>query len=158
MEIKIKLHKGGIIPTKATDGSAGYDVYLPDYVIVEEGRQVLPLNFSLEIPKGYAATIEPRSGFSAKGMEGFHTLKLGHKDDNGSSRFDCDVLHGLIDSDYRGIVGVIVNNHGCKFQLHCGTRIAQMVIRKVEDITFAEIGSLTETTRGEGGFGHTKAL
>lgn len=156
MNINIKLHEGGIIPSRQTAGSAGYDVYLPAETKVNAGRQVLPLAFSLEVPEGYAATIEPRSGFSAKGMEGY--VWLNGEDSIGHGRFDCDVLHGLIDSDYRGIVGVIVNNHGRTFYLPKGTRIAQMVIRKVEEVEFTEVATLSNTERADGGFGHTQAI
>lgn len=86
-------------------------------------------------------------------MEGYTSLIPGDK--TGYGRFDCDVLHGLIDSDYRGVVGVIVNNHGRAFRLPERTRIAQMVIRKVEDVEFTEVAQLSHTERENGGFGHS---
>lgn len=69
IEVKILLEDGGIMPKKATPGSAAYDVYLPEDVVVEVGRKAVPLNFRIELPDGYEAMIEPRSGFSSKGME-----------------------------------------------------------------------------------------
>lgn len=147
MNIKIKLEPGGIMPTKATPGAAAYDVYAPANYEVTVGRSVMPLNFRLEIPAGYEAMIEPRSGFSSKGMEG----RIGF----GRYRFDADVLPGKIDSDYRGVIGVIIRNADEEFTLQAGTRIAQMTIRKVEDVTFTECAELSETDRGSGGFGHT---
>lgn len=159
MNIKItKLNDLAIIPAKATEGAAAYDVYTPTPFNVQLGRQIIPLGFAIELPKGYQAQIEPRSGFSSKGMEGqcykqseyFDTPKLTSK------RFDADVIVGKIDSDYRGNVGVIINNRsGELFTIPAGTRIAQMTIQKVEDILFDEVDSLTPTERGVGGFGST---
>lgn len=61
INVKIKLEDGGILPTKGTPGSAAYDVYLPCDYTIKEGRQMLPLNFRMEMPDGYEAMIEPRS-------------------------------------------------------------------------------------------------
>ena len=132
-------------PKQATEQSAGYDVYLPANTEVKPGRQVIPLNFSLEISRGYEAKIEPRSGFSSKGMEGAD-----------GRRHDADVITGKVDADYRGIVGVIVDNHeGGAFWLSAGLRIAQMTFYKAEKVTFVPSERLSETKRGNGGFGHS---
>lgn len=160
MEVKIKLN-GGIMPKKATDGSAAYDLYVPDDVIFTRGiRKVIDLKFSMEIPKGYAATIQPRSGFSAKGMEVevFDTYPF---DDEVTEekRIDADVIRGLIDSDYRGSVGVIIkiNEMHDEIRFKKGTRIAQMQIVEVPQVELVEVEELSDTDRGEGGFGHTGA-
>ena len=149
MEVKIKLN-GGIMPKKATAGAAAYDLYVPEDVEIKGGRQVISLGFSMELPHGYAATIQPRSGFSAKGMAidvcGYATT------------IDADVIRGLIDEDYRGNVGVIINTRD---RIHYppvirqGTRIAQMQIVEVPQVDLVEVDALSETSRGEGGFGHT---
>lgn len=70
-------------------------------------------------------------------------------------RFDCDVLTGKVDSDYRGEIGIIVNNHDRAFWLEGGTRIAQMTMRKVEEPRFKVVQELSESERGECGFGST---
>jgi dUTP pyrophosphatase len=70
-------------------------------------------------------------------------------------RFNCDVIQGKIDSDYRGCVGVIVHNQDIGFEMWRGTRIAQLTIYKVEDAEFEVVDELTETDRGHGGFGST---
>ena len=70
-------------------------------------------------------------------------------------RFDCDVIQGKIDSDYRGCLGVIVDNKDVEFRIMRGTRIAQLTFYKVEDVTFEEVEELTQTERGDGGFGST---
>ncbi len=146
MEIKIKkLAEDAVIPTAATEGSGAYDLYCPIMVMIPANkRAIIPLKFAMEIPKGYVADIRPRSGYSAKGFA-----------DNFGSRVDCDVILGTIDSDYRGEVGVILANKGPQFIIGKGQRIAQMLIHKAEQVTFAEVDNLSETTRGEGGFGHS---
>lgn len=159
INVKINLENGGVTPTKGTPGAAAYDVYLPcDYTIVS-GRQILPLNFRMELPDGYEAMIEPRSGFSSKGMEGclslWYNSERGEYTIRGLGRFDCDVIPGKIDADYRGVVGVIINNRSSEFVIRKGTRIAQMTIRKVEKANFVLTDVLSSTERGDGGFGHT---
>lgn len=145
MKIKIKLNKDAIMPAKATDGSAAYDVYIPKDSSIVPGRQIVSLDFSIELPLNYEAKIEPRSGFSSKGME--DSLKI---------RRNADVIQGKIDSDYRGIVGVIIKSDENKeFILSKGTRIAQMTFYKVETADFETTNNLSETERGSGGFGHT---
>lgn len=161
-QIKIKLN-GGIMPKKATEGAAAYDLYVPEDVTLIGWRQVVNLRFSIELPKGYAATIQPRSGFSAKGIEVEEQFTL----DDGSIRtetvrVDGDVVRGLVDADYRGEVGVILhfmslytNNEQFRYTIKKGTRIAQMQIVEVPQIDLVEVDELTDTDRGEGGFGST---
>lgn len=148
--IKFKrLSEDAIIPKKATDGSIAFDVYVPKDIVIEKGRQVIPLEFAIELPIGYEAKIEARSGFSLKGMEGIS--------ENGPTRFDADVITGKIDSDYRGNVGVIINSiEERRFYIKRGTRIAQMTIyHSAPDWEFVEVEELSETERDKGGFGHS---
>lgn len=159
MDLKIrKISDRAYIPRRATEGAAAYDVYLPKDLVLHNGRHVIPLDFALEIPKGYCAEIQPRSGYASKGMVGHDYSFPAHgvlliKDSQ--ARYDADVQYGLIDSDYRGCVGVIINNHGIPFALRRGERIAQMLIRKVEEVNFIETTQLSDTERADGGFGHT---
>lgn len=150
MKVKIEKTMDVPFPKRATDGAAAYDVYAAQNELVLHGRQVITLGFGMEIPKGYEAKIEPRSGYSSKGFAGFEDMDFKEE-----RRYDCDVIVGKIDSDYRGVVGVIVNNRDKGFFIRKGQRIAQMTFYKVEDVEF-EIGQLSETQRGIGGFGHTK--
>ena len=149
MEVKIKkLHPDAVIPKKGTEGSAGYDVYLPREYKLYKGRNVLLLDLSIELPYGYEAKIEARSGFSAKGIEGMSIFSDEVK------RFDADVITGKVDADYRGNMGVIIYSKEC-FRIKKWTRIAQLTIYKVEDSSFKEVEELSETERSKGGFGHT---
>ena len=171
MEVKIVKNEGALVPKKATKGAAAYDVYLPEDVIIKKGRQIVSLNLVMEVPEGYEAKIEPRSGFSSKGMEGYHVFP-GTKEpvnmyfapeeigamywSDTAERFDADVIVGKIDSDYRGEIGVIIKSCSDRmFGLKKGTRIAQLTIYKVETVEFKAFEKLSDTERGDGGFGHT---
>ena len=143
------------MPKKATIGAAAYDLYVPEDVEIKGGRQIISMGFSMELPHGYAATIQPRSGFSSKGIE----VKVLSNDGEWTDyRLDSDVKRGLIDEDYRGNVGVILMTREYTYArtiLKKGTRIAQMQIIEVPQVELIEAEELSDTDRGEGGFGHT---
>lgn len=161
-KVKIKLN-GGIMPTKGSEYAAAYDVYVPEDVVLKHGRQVVDLKFQMELPHGYAAIIQPRSGFASKGMECFF------KRDEGQGkafsfiaryRLDADVIVGLVDEDYRGSVGVLVKvseplSVNDVATIEKGTRIAQMRIVKVHESEIAEVTELDMTNDRGGGYGHT---
>lgn len=173
MEIKIKkLREDAILPSKKTDGAIGYDLSVPADICIEHPRQVVPLGFAIELPEYIEAKIEARSGFSSKGIEGFALLKevANNKSYNAiseeqlwrridkSERFNADVLTGKIDPDYRGEVGVIIRNNQPEksFLIQKGTRIAQMTFYPTFPVDdFEIVDELSETERGDGGFGHT---
>lgn len=160
-----KLHPGAIIPKKATPGSAAYDLYVPEDFIVKKGRQVIPLGFAMEMEPGHEALVDPRSGFSTKGMEGYRVeyIMTNHGYDlekipsvcEYPQRFDCDVIEGKIDADYRDGVGVIIINRSpYDFVVKAGTRIAQLTVHKVETVEWEEVDELSPSER-DGGFGST---
>lgn len=172
LKIKIKkLRDDAVIPRKATDKAIGYDLFVPCDICIEHTRQVISLGFAIELPDGYEAKIEPRSGFSSKGIEGFALMNVtpdGRRPYNlisdnlwqridKSERFNADVLVGKIDPDYRGEVGVIIHNSEPSkyFLIAKGTRIAQMTIYKTEAAEFEPTDELSDTDRGAGGFGST---
>ena len=151
MIVKIKkLSDDAIVPVKATDGSAAYDLFAPCDMLIKPGRQVVDLRIAIELPLGYEAKIEPRSGYSAKGFAG-----AAASDMEPDMRFDCDVIVGKIDSDYRGPIGVIVCNRDKAFFIKRGQRIAQLTIYSVGIADFVECAELSDTERSIGGFGHT---
>lgn len=139
MKLKIKLHSDGYAPTRATDGSAAMDLRARGYHDLMPGaRALIPCGIFVEIPPGYVGQVCPRSG---------HTLKLG-----------VTVLNapGLIDSDYRGEVGVILANFGHdSLMIMPGDRIAQLMITPVVTCDIVTVDELSETQRGAGGFGST---
>jgi dUTP pyrophosphatase len=129
------------LPAYATEGSAGMDIFaMPDDKIIIKPNETLliPTGLSIELPVGFEAQIRPRSGLAIKNNIGILNSP------------------GTIDSDYRGEVKIIVTNFGkTEFTINKGDRIAQMVINKYERISWQLADELADTTRGEGGFGHT---
>lgn len=153
MKIKL-LSPNAKMPTKGSEQAAGYDLYVPKDTIINPGRNIIPIDIAIALWLGYEAQIRPRSGFSAKGFEGYIITDSGHEET--PKRFDCDVLIGTIDSDYRGNVGVIVNSHETKpFLVAASTRIAQMVIEKHWSGELVTVNELDNTERGEGGYNST---
>lgn len=161
MNVKFKLlREGAVLPCKQTAGAIGYDLVVPeDTIIYGKRRQVIRLGFAMELPNNVEAKIEPRSGFSAKGIEGYVVNGDGIKFTNvalqASKITGADVLVGKIDPDYRGEVGVIIRNDGIPFIIEKGTRIAQMTFYQVPEVTLEVCDKLSETERGDGGYGHT---
>lgn len=160
-----KLRDDAVLPQKATPLSVGYDVYTCEDVVVNEKRMVISLGFALEMPEGVEAKIEPRSGFSAKGIEGYAVMDISDgiriaeagvwQRIDELDRFNADVVVGKIDPDFRGEVGVIVKNDDKPFLVKKGTRIAQMTFYRTYSPTIEEVDVLTKTMRDGGGFGST---
>lgn len=130
-------------PSYETDGSAGVDLRanIEDSIVLHTfERMLIPTGLFMEIPEGYEGQVRPRSGLAIK--HGITVLNT----------------PGTVDSDYRGEVCVIlINLSQDQYVIKNGERIAQMVFSKVEKAAFAEVRELSETERGDGGFGHTGA-
>ena len=142
--VRIKrLSEDALIPLRATDGAACFDLYTPREVAIKKGRNLVDLDLAIELPAGTYAEIRPRSGFSAKGFEDVH-----------GCRKDADVLHGCIDEDFRGNIKVIVKSEDY-FVIAKGTRIAQMLIANYLPAELEEVEELSSTDRGAGGIGST---
>ncbi|MAQ69830.1 MAG: dUTP diphosphatase [Flavobacteriales bacterium] len=128
-------------PTHKTPGSSGVDICAnieKDIVLKPGGRTAVPTGVFLEIPMGFEIQVRPRSGLALK--HGITVLNS----------------PGTIDSDYRGEILVILVNHSRDpFVIQNGDRVAQLVLAKVEKITWHNIDNLTKTQRGTGGFGST---
>ena len=130
------------LPHYATEGSAGLDMRacIDEPLAVEPGDTVLvPSGIAIHIgDAGLAAVLLPRSGLGHK-----HGLVLGN-------------LTGLIDSDYQGQVFISIWNRGQKrYDIEPGERIAQMVFVPIEQVTFDVVETFDDSSRGEGGFGHS---
>lgn len=129
------------IPFYATKGSSGVDLYADveaDVVISPGEIKLIPCGIYIELPEGYEAEIRPRSGLALK-----HGITLVN-------------TPGTIDSDYRGLISLIVTNLGKEdFVVKRALRLAQMVIREVTRAVFLEKDELGETGRSHGGFGHS---
>ena len=142
MSIRVKkLSDKAILPTYGTAEAAGADLYacLDAPVTVMPGQTVwIPTGLALEVPKGCAGLVYARSGLACKkGLAPANKV-------------------GVIDSDYRGPVTVVLHNHGSEPQtIAHGERIAQMVITPVLTPVYEEVSDLSDTDRGQGGFGST---
>lgn len=137
-----KLNENARLPFRATQGSAGADLFAcidNDVVVLPQERVLVPTGIAIELESPETgAFIFPRSSLSSK---------------FGISLANCV---GVVDSDYRGEIKVPVINHSNEpYTIHNGERIAQMVILPVILPTFAEADELTETQRADGGFGST---
>lgn len=134
-----RLNDDAFIPSKATEGSVGYDIYIPYNTVILFGDIItVKTGLRAEIPEGYQLSIRPRSGLAAK--HGITVLNS----------------PGTIDSDYRDEIGVVLINHSHVpkvFNRH--DRIAQFVVEKVIASKFVEVSSIDETTNRTGGFGST---
>ena len=134
-----KLRSDAIAPQYAHPGDAGLDVFAAEEAVIPgQASKLVPTGVSLELPRGTEAQVRPRSGLALK--------------------HEISVLNtpGTIDEGYRGEVGVILVNHGqTDFKVTRGMKIAQMVIAPVLRVEVKECDSLSDTSRGEGGFGST---
>lgn len=127
------------IPTRATEGAAGYDLASAEVVVLQPmERRLVGTGFAVAIPPGFEIQIRPRSGLALR-----HGLGLPN-------------APATIDSDYRGELRVaLVNLGGEPFEVLRGMRIAQAVVARVEEAGFREVAELPATDRGAGGFGST---
>ncbi|MFN8712110.1 MAG: dUTP diphosphatase [Bacteroidota bacterium] len=141
MNVKIINRSKHALPEYATEQSAGLDLRANLNTPVELApleRAMIPTGLSLELPAGFEAQVRPRSGLAAK--HGITVLNS----------------PGTIDADYRGEVNVIlVNLSNQAFTINDGERIAQLVVARHERVVWENTEVLSETERGEGGFGHT---
>ena len=129
--------EGGSLPGYASAGAAGADLRASEAVeIAPGGRTAVPTAVRLQIPPGHVGLVWPRSGLAV--------------------RHGIDTLAGVIDSDYRGEVWVVLVNHGdVHFRIERGDRIAQLLVQRVERDAFRAVASIDDSDRGGGGFGST---
>ena len=141
MEVKIVNRSGQPLPDYSTPLSAGMDLRanLEEPVLLKPlQRSLIPTGLYIELPEGYEAQIRPRSGLALK--KGISVVNT----------------PGTIDADYRGEIGILlINLSDQDFKVVNGERICQMVINKVEKVSWIPVDDLEESKRGAGGFGHT---
>lgn len=133
----LKLSDNATLPTRATDGSAGYDLYAAvDEIIAPSTRKLVRTDIAITAPAGCYARVAPRSGLALK-----HGIMVGA---------------GVVDRDYRGEVGVLLFNQGTDaFVVRKGDRIAQLVLERIVTPPVVEVKRLESTAREDGGFGST---
>ena len=142
-----RLSQDAIIPAYATPGASGMDVASPVDCLIDAGKTVLiKLGLAVAVPDGWELQVRPRSGLSLK------------------TKLRLPNAPGTIDSDYRGEVGVIIENTDVDpnfvfmppaFRINRGDRIAQLVLCPVARAEMVEVDELPDTQRGTGGFGST---
>jgi len=141
MQIKIINKSAHALPNYETLASAGMDLranIAAPITLSTLDRAIVPTGLFIELPIGYEAQVRPRSGLAAK--KGVTVLNS----------------PGTVDADYRGEIGVILVNLSQEdFVIENGERIAQLIIAKHERAEWIAVEALTETSRGEGGFGST---
>jgi dUTP pyrophosphatase len=140
MELKVKLlSENGQVPSYAHPGDAGLDLRASEALVLEPGAyRMVRTGISIELPAGTEGQVRPLSGLAAK-----HGISVVN-------------TPGTIDEGYRGEVGVILINHGSEpFSIHVGDRIAQLLVKPVLRVDVSVVEALSDTARGEGGFGST---
>ncbi len=140
MKIKIKkIEKDAILPHYAHEGDAGMDVYSCEDCVIKPGeRKLVRTGLCFEIPKGYEIQIRPKSGLALN--------------------YGITVLNtpGTLDSGYRGELKIILFNTGKEeYKIKKGQKISQIVLSKYEEAEIEEVSELSNTRRGENGFGST---
>jgi dUTP pyrophosphatase len=138
MELKIaKLHPQAVLPQYAHDTDAGMDLFCVETVSVAPQQRVqVSTGIAMEIPAGYVGLIWDKSGISHK-----HGIKT---------------VGGVIDAGYRGEIKIgVINLSDRPYTFEVGHKVAQMLIQKVEQPTIIEVNQLSESDRGDKGFGST---
>lgn len=130
---------GAVVPTYAHDTDSGADLYAFEDVVIAPGEtKMVDTGLKIALPKGYEGQVRSKSGLAAK--HSVHVLNS----------------PGTIDEGYRGPVKVILHNAGKEdFHVENGMRIAQLIVAPYIQAEFAQVEELSETTRGENGFGST---
>lgn len=145
----VLLSPGAMVPKRVNDYAAGYDLFTPQDSVVKPGRNLIPLDISVELDPNTEGEVRPCSGYSINGMKGFSLDDL-----NTEKRFDADVIIGTVDEDYRGVVGVIIKSYEDKpFIIKKGVKIGQLVVKKYIGEPFEIVSELSSTERGTKGFG-----
>ncbi len=136
----LRLDQDLPLPAYAKPGDAGLDLLARYTLTLDPGETaIVPTGIAVALPDGYAGFVQSRSGLAAK-----HSVFVLNSP-------------GLIDSGFRGEIGVILHNANRDegFGIVRGDRIAQLVIQRVEQVEILTVGALEPSVRGEGGFGHT---
>lgn len=132
-----KLSENGRAPQRASAGAAGYDLFSAEETVVTPGtRRVVKTDIAIHVPEGHYGRVAPRSGLAYK--------------------FGVDPVAGVVDSDYRGPLGIVLANNGVSdFKINIGDRVAQLLLEQVSTPEVLLVDELDESARGEAGFGST---
>lgn len=138
-QIKVKkLHPDAKLPTKVYEGDLGYDLYAYDpkidsHIVIDKYLQKIPTGIAIELPEGYGAVIKDKSSLAKYGLK---------------------ILGGVIDNGYKGeIIVFIFNTFHYPYKFNRGDKIAQLILIPLVNFPVVEVSQLTETLRGDKGFG-----
>lgn len=133
----VKRNPEARLPTRGSQGAAGYDLYAVEPIALPaRGSQKVATGIAMAIPPGYYGRVAPRSGLAAK--------------------FQIGVGGGVVDSDYRGEIQVILFNHGnATFNIEVGDRVAQIIFERILNPSLTLVDQLDQTDRDQQGFGST---
>ena len=139
MKVKVRRLADVPLPCRQTQGSAGFDLCAAEETVIPaHGFGSVGTGLAVELPERTEAQVRPRSGLATK--HGIGVLNS----------------PGTIDSDYRGEIRVVLfNTSNQDYKINRGDRIAQIIFSVLADVELVEADSLSETSRGAGGFGHT---
>ena len=138
-QMKVKLvNEYAQLPTRGSKDAAGLDLYCPFHIKVPaDSQKKIPLGIAVEIPQGYMGLLVPRSSMSKTPLR-------------------CANSVGIIDADYRGELSIAYENISCSdYTMFRGDRIAQLIIVPIAIVDVEEAQTLSETERGDGGYGST---
>lgn len=132
------LNEYAQLPTRGSKDAAGLDLYCPFHIKVPaDSQKKIPLGIAVEIPKGHMGLLVPRSSMSKTPLR-------------------CANSVGIIDADYRGELSIAYENISCSdYTIFRGDRIAQLIIIPIAVVDVEEAQTLSETERGDGGYGST---
>lgn len=132
------LNEYAQLPTRGSKDAAGLDLYCPFHIkIPADSQKKIPLGIAVEIPKGHMGLLVPRSSMSKTPLR-------------------CANSVGIIDADYRGELSIAYENISCNdYTIFRGDRIAQLIIVPIAIVDVEEAQTLSETERGDGGYGST---
>lgn len=136
MKMKVKrLTDTAKLPEKANRNDAGFDLYTDESFYLKGHVQTISTGIALEIPEGYYGRLVGRSGLTSKSP--------------------IRVIEGVIDSDYRGEIKVMITSDSCSGEYEHGLKIAQLIIQPLPSVELVEVEELSTTGRGKNGFGST---
>lgn len=138
-QMKVKLvNEYAQLPTRGSKDAAGLDLYCPFHIKVPaDSQKKIPLGIAVEIPQGYMGLLVTRSSMSKTPLR-------------------CANSVGIIDADYRGELSIVYENISCSdYTMFRGDRIAQLIIVPIAIVDVEEAQTLSETERGDGGYGST---
>lgn len=158
-----KLHKDAVVPVYAHDTDSGFDFFTTEDLFLEcNGKGIAKTGIALELPKGWGVMVRNKSGMTVKGVpceiaySEWDDVELHYNLTTEVNRADITVYMGTIDESYRGEIGIMVKNEECyPVVIPKGTKLAQGVLERVYQCNFIEVEELSDTDRGDNGYGST---